>query len=304
MSALQSFIKASRRITPFAMQYYPQSRSLALSRSFHVTHPNRFDWEAQTQSFYSSNPEALQQHTIKHFSDNAQYFDMAYRRRGEMLDGFLISDVEFLEKALKRKLTILDVGAGNALHASILAKLGHQVTALEPSDLLDKGKERYADNKNLKFVKASLPDFNLGSSFDLVYSMAVFHYIPPAMHVQSMECLLSHLNPQHGVLSITWPYPPSRSLEFQNELPTLVMKKVLEEAQKKFSSNQKITANSTEETLNLYQKKEFGYDRLTTIHKLTVYSNEREKKQSVPSSIVGVNSRSSHLCSTNGKAIN
>ncbi|WP_426290441.1 class I SAM-dependent methyltransferase [Sphingomonas sp. TWP1-3-1] len=76
---------------------------------------------------------------------------------------------------------ILDVGAGTGRDAAALAELGHDVTAVEPSDKMMKLARALHANAKLKWSADSLPRLaRQRPPFDLVMLSAVWMHVPPA----------------------------------------------------------------------------------------------------------------------------
>ncbi|MFD1174966.1 methyltransferase domain-containing protein [Paenibacillus puldeungensis] len=80
-----------------------------------------------------------------------------------------------------RPLKLLDIGCGEGKDAVFFARNGYDVTAFDITDAgLDKTK-RLADRAkvHVRVFKADIMDFRLDTSFDILHSSGVLHYIKP-----------------------------------------------------------------------------------------------------------------------------
>ena len=88
---------------------------------------------------------------------------------------------------------ILDVGCGSGELTARLAKLG-QVTGLDADPSMVATASRQFPH--LTFVHADVRDFDLGQeTFDVVFSNAALHWIPPCDVDRAVECLSRALRP-------------------------------------------------------------------------------------------------------------
>lgn len=74
------------------------------------------------------------------------------------------------------------------MHAAHLAKMGHQVTAVDPSEaMLEEGQKLY-QHSNLTFTVDSLPNLKTleFAQFDVIYSIAAWQYIDVNDRVRAM----------------------------------------------------------------------------------------------------------------------
>jgi SAM-dependent methyltransferase len=128
----------------------------------------------------------------------------------------------------KTPLRILDVGCGSGADARWLAtKYGHQVTAVEPSDLFNHAVTANA-HPNVTYLRDSLPDLKAvretGRQFDLVLGIAVLQELDAADRAASIKTLVGLTKPG-GEIVFMYPSPPSREGQKQikdNEVADLL----------------------------------------------------------------------------------
>lgn len=119
----------------------------------------------------------------------------------------------FLDDVLANNVrSILDVGAGNGVDAYRFATEGYRVTAIEPSDLILKGKEEYS-HENIDWVRDTLPDLQKvgcnGEKYDLVLLNRVFMHIPPEYQTKALERLFELASDQGSLYMISRHGPSS-----------------------------------------------------------------------------------------------
>lgn len=112
----------------------------------------------------------------------------------------LITELLQLERG---SLSVLDAGGGTGRMTLTLAKLGHQVTLVEPAkEMLEKAQTLIASENltsRVRFVNKPLQDFNAEQSFDIVLNHAVLEWL--AEPKLALEHLLKQLKP-NGYLSL------------------------------------------------------------------------------------------------------
>lgn len=108
-----------------------------------------------------------------------------------------------LPQLCKGGLSILDAGGGAGRMTLALAKLGHQVTLVEPAkEMLEKAQTFITSEnlaKNIRFVNKPLQDFNAEQPFDIVLNHAVLEWL--AEPQKALEHLVKQLKPG-GYLSL------------------------------------------------------------------------------------------------------
>jgi SAM-dependent methyltransferase len=109
---------------------------------------------------------------------------------------------------------VLDVGAGSGRDAVWLARLGHDVVAVEPSAGLRAEAARYHGSTNVRWVADRLPalpgTLRLGLAFDLILLSGVWQHVIPAERARALRKLLGLLRPG-GVLAVTLRQGPAEA---------------------------------------------------------------------------------------------
>lgn len=127
-----------------------------------------------------------------------------------------------------QKLHILDIGAGAGNDAYEMAKLGHTVVAVEPSDLRAIAERDHA-HPSIEYRDGLLPELasvKPDEKFDMVMLSAVWQYIDPSERVASLVRIGQTMKPG-GQLMITYPSPPSRAHQFEAS-PEMLAKELQE----------------------------------------------------------------------------
>ncbi len=143
--------------------------------------------------------------TIAHYSDNAQRFS-------DRFDSILFEDIHqsLLNVHIPPTATrILDIGAGNGRDADGLARLGFEVTAVEPAaGLRDIGIKR-TEGLAVTWVDDQLPALSqLSGTWPFICCNAVFQHIPPEMRHAALARMADLLAP-NGRLYIAVRQGPS-----------------------------------------------------------------------------------------------
>lgn len=101
---------------------------------------------------------------------------------------------------------ILDVGAGSGRDAAWLARKGHEIVAVEPSDIMREMAQRHHPSPSIQWLSDHLPSldnvFRLGLAFDLILLSAVWMHIPPGDRARAFRKLITLLKPG-GSIAIT-----------------------------------------------------------------------------------------------------
>lgn len=89
---------------------------------------------------------------------------------------------------------VLDIGCGEGKDAVFLARNGYRVTAFDISEEGLLKARALADNCGAKvdFFRADVRDFRLETTYDIIFSSGVFHYIPPELRETVVDNLKSH----------------------------------------------------------------------------------------------------------------
>ena len=104
------------------------------------------------------------------------------------------------------KACILDVGSGSGRDSAWLARLGHDVIAVEPSTAMRKESDRWHPERNFRLLADRLPDlsatFRTGVSFDFILVNAVWMFVAPSHRERAFRKLVTLLKPG-GKIAIT-----------------------------------------------------------------------------------------------------
>ena len=104
------------------------------------------------------------------------------------------------------KASILDVGSGSGRDAAWLARLGHDVIAVEPNPTMRKECERWHPEGSFRLLADRLPDlsatFRTGLSFDFILVNAVWMFVAPSHRERAFRKLVTLLKPG-GMIAIT-----------------------------------------------------------------------------------------------------
>ena len=152
-------------------------------------------------------PERRLPQTVKEWYEvNAKDFAAKYER-------FSFDDIhQGLIKHLPRKPCVaLDVGAGTGRDAAGLAKLGHDVTAVEPSHALRQMAHEINDHTNIHWMDDSLPKLNKvrrsGLRYDIILLSAVWMHVAPSHRQNTFRRIVTLLNPD-GLICFTLRHGP------------------------------------------------------------------------------------------------
>ena len=104
------------------------------------------------------------------------------------------------------KACILDVGSGSGRDSAWLARLGHEVIAVEPDPAMRKESDRWHPERNFTLLADRLPDlsatFRTGLSFDFILVNAVWMFVAPSHRERAFRKLVTLLKPG-GKIAIT-----------------------------------------------------------------------------------------------------
>ncbi|MFI0409661.1 class I SAM-dependent methyltransferase [Actinomadura sp. 3N508] len=112
---------------------------------------------------------------------------------------------------------ILDVGAGSGRDAAALARAGHQVLAVEPTDELRAVGERLHPSKNIEWLADALPDLSTlppTCDFDLILLSAVWMHLDKHERHTAMGRLATLTTPTARIVLTLrhGPVPPGRRM--------------------------------------------------------------------------------------------
>lgn len=104
------------------------------------------------------------------------------------------------------KACILDVGSGSGRDSAWLARLGHDVIAVEPNPAMRRETEEWHPDKNFRLLADRLPElsatFRTGLSFDFILVNAVWMFVAPSHRERAFRKLVTLLKPG-GKIAIT-----------------------------------------------------------------------------------------------------
>jgi SAM-dependent methyltransferase len=135
------------------------------------------------------------------FASYARYYDLLYR------DKDYAGEVRFVDQLIRQSApsakTILELGCGTGVHASLLAEQGYQVAGVDQSeDMLSQAQQRQqqlpaALAAQLKFLPGDVRSVRLPQTFDVVVSL--FHVISYQTRNQDLQAAFAtaraHLQP-------------------------------------------------------------------------------------------------------------
>jgi protein-L-isoaspartate O-methyltransferase len=103
----------------------------------------------------------------------------------------------------------LDVGAGSGRDAAALARLGHAVTAVEPTVELRQHGQRLHRRMDIRWIDDGLPDLSTltGETFDLIMLTAVLMHLDGSERRAALGQLAKRLSPR-GLLAMTLRHGP------------------------------------------------------------------------------------------------
>jgi 2-polyprenyl-3-methyl-5-hydroxy-6-metoxy-1,4-benzoquinol methylase len=138
-----------------------------------------------------------------------QYYDCNADKLIDRYRSIEFQDVHstFIQLLPKCQLSILDVGAGIGRDSLSLSRMGHVVTASEPSKCLRQYGERYTKLSDVRWVDDSLPLLDKirkeGLKFDVILVSAVWMHLDKKSRSKSLDVLKSMLF-DNGFIYITY----------------------------------------------------------------------------------------------------
>ena len=131
--------------------------------------------------FYSGKPNSISIQSA--FNSIASVYDENRRKLIPCFDDLYSIPVSLI-KSKKKKLKVLDLGAGTGLLTSFLLKKypDASVTLIDMADeMLEVARQRYKGNGNIKYITADYSRHNFSETFDAVISaMSIHHLIDSA----------------------------------------------------------------------------------------------------------------------------
>ncbi len=131
--------------------------------------------------FYSGKPNSISIQSA--FNSIASVYDENRRKIIPCFDDLYSIPVSLI-KSKKKKLKVLDLGAGTGLLTSFLLQKypDASVTLIDMADeMLEVARQRYKGNGNIKYITADYSSHNFSETFDVVISaMSIHHLIDSA----------------------------------------------------------------------------------------------------------------------------
>lgn len=153
------------------------------------------------------------QNNTEVFADYARYYDLLYRDKDYEAEAEYVAGL--IRTFQPSAQSILEMGSGTGIHASLLAEKGFSVHGIERSpEMLAKSqalaKNRNAGNGQMTFVAGDIREIRLNKSFDVV--IALFHVISYQTTNEDVtaafETARKHLNPGGVFIFDVW-YGPA-----------------------------------------------------------------------------------------------
>lgn len=140
------------------------------------------------------------------------------------------------------RLHILDIGCGSGDDAIAMARLGHKVIGVEPSDLRKIAIRDHA-HPDIDYRNGQLPNLkaaiHYSETFDVILMSAVLQYVDPAEAPVAFEQMALSLKPE-GEIFLSYPSPPSRPHQY--EITPDDLKRMIHKANENLPSLKKLSA--------------------------------------------------------------
>jgi hypothetical protein len=157
-------------------------------------------WEIEDRYRGVFAPEALTYGTVRDFADSRDNFAGLARVAGDMKDLQRCWTVKAVLGSVERGSRLVEIGAGEPLVAGLLARLGHEVTVVDPYDGSGNGpleferfRRAYPD---VSFIRDRFPPSGgLPSGVACVYSVSVLEHISLDSIGAVIDAVLDTLSP-------------------------------------------------------------------------------------------------------------
>jgi protein-L-isoaspartate O-methyltransferase len=117
------------------------------------------------------------------------------------------------ECGIDKRSRLLEIGVGNGIATTQLAKLGGSIVAIEPGvHLADMAKARLQKQKNVEVVTTTFEDFRSPAKFNAILAFTAFHWLDKDSKYQRIADLLE----DSGYLVLVW------NSFFQSDSPAMV----------------------------------------------------------------------------------
>lgn len=141
----------------------------------------------------------LQKHSEDAMSTAANWYDT---HAEQIADGYESIEANAAHPALfemiadKQTLTVLDIGSGTGRDAAALSALGHDVTAIDPSEKMLQLARSLHPNSDVDWRDGQLPELSSAvGEYDLILLSAVWMHVPPAERQAAFDRMVSLLAP-------------------------------------------------------------------------------------------------------------
>jgi trans-aconitate methyltransferase len=115
-----------------------------------------------------------------------------YAKEFSFVSDYGQSLVDWLD--IQKGMTCLDLGCGTGSLTAILKQAGLQVIGMDASE--NQLQKARTDHPDLSFIKGNAYDFTLAEPIDVVFSNAVFHWIPAKKQIDMLNNIYHALKPQ------------------------------------------------------------------------------------------------------------
>ena len=117
---------------------------------------------------------------------------------------------------------LLEIGSGSGKATAQFADFGFEIVCIEPGvDLVEQGKAKFKDNKNIKFVASRFEDYSAPPEyFDAIISAQAFHWVSQPLGYEKCAKTLK----KGGYLAPFWYIDLSRDVDLDRELISICHK--------------------------------------------------------------------------------
>lgn len=151
---------------------------------------------------------------MKVFSSYAEYYDILYNEKKHFSEVLYIKDL--LKRYASDSQSILELGCGTGIHASLLAKLGYSIHGVDSSNnMLKHAYKRKSElpckiSSRLSFSQGDIRDIRFNRKFDAIISIFhVINYLTANKDLQeTLHTVADHLKPGGIFIFDSW-YGPA-----------------------------------------------------------------------------------------------
>ena len=117
---------------------------------------------------------------------------------------------------------LLEIGAGSGKATAPFADFGFEIVCIEPgADLVEQGKAKFNDNKNIKFIVSRFEDYSEPLEyFDAIISAQAFHWVSQPIGYSKCSTSLK----EGGYLALFWQIDLFRDVDLDRELMAIISK--------------------------------------------------------------------------------